>query len=127
MKKLLLILLCVPLIGWGQGKCISGDCENGYGTFIFDDGTKYVGEFKDGKRHGQGTCTYGKGKLEGSKYIGEWKDGKKDGEGTYTFPSGNTYVGEFKDNLFHGQGTFIHTDGKIEKGLWRNDEFIGEE
>tara|TARA_B100000900_G_scaffold366503_1_gene342425 strand:- start:189 stop:344 length:156 start_codon:yes stop_codon:yes gene_type:complete len=31
MKKLLLILLCLPMIGFGQ--CISGDCENGYGTF----------------------------------------------------------------------------------------------
>ena len=31
MKKLLLILLCVPLIGLGQ--CVSGDCENGYGTY----------------------------------------------------------------------------------------------
>jgi len=31
MKKL---LLCVPLIGFGQ-ECISGDCENGYGTYVY--------------------------------------------------------------------------------------------
>ena len=54
MKKLLLILLCLPMIGFGQ--CISGDCENGYGTFdaYWD---KYVGEWKNGKMHGQGTLT----------------------------------------------------------------------
>mgnify|MGYP006441038955 CR=1 FL=1 len=42
MKKLLLILLCLPLIGFGQ--CISGDCENGYGTSSYGNGDKYVGE-----------------------------------------------------------------------------------
>ena len=47
MKKLLLILLCLPMIGFGQ--CISGDCENGRRTFTYDDGNKYVGEYKDGE------------------------------------------------------------------------------
>ena len=34
-----------------------GPPQDGHGTREFDDGTKYVGEFKDGKRHGQGTAT----------------------------------------------------------------------
>ena len=38
----------------------------------------------------QGTETY----PDGSKYVGEFKDGKKDGQGTYTFPNGTKYVGE---------------------------------
>ena len=25
--------------------CIQGDCVNGYGTYIFSDGSKYVGEW----------------------------------------------------------------------------------
>ena len=33
----------------------------------------------------------------GSKYIGEWKNGKMDGQGTFNFPSGNKYVGKYKD------------------------------
>ena len=33
---------------------------------------KYVGEYKDGKRNGQGTQTW----LDGRKYVGEYKDGK---------------------------------------------------
>ena len=33
----------------GFAKCIKGDCNNGYGTFTWTDGAKYVGEFKDGK------------------------------------------------------------------------------
>ena len=33
---------------------------------------KYVGEYKDGKQHGQGTKTY----SDGEKYVGEWKEGR---------------------------------------------------
>jgi len=33
---------------------------------------KYVGEYKNGKRNGQGTQTW----LDGRKYVGEYKDGK---------------------------------------------------
>jgi len=118
MKKLLLILLCALTLSTysqiikspkifnlstKQEGCISGDCENGQGTYISQNGaTKYVGEWKDGKQHGQGT--YGSF-LEG-EYVGEWKDGKKDGQGTYTYFDGDKYVGQWKDDLMHGQGTY---------------------
>ncbi len=39
---------------------------------------------------------------------------------------GDKYVGEWKRNAMHGQGTYTYSDGTVEKGLWRNDEFIGE-
>jgi len=32
----------------------------------------YVGEFKDGKEHGQGTYIW----SDGRKYVGEFKDGE---------------------------------------------------
>jgi len=41
----------------GFAECIKGDCNNGYGTFTWSDGAKYVGGWKDDKRHGQGTLT----------------------------------------------------------------------
>jgi hypothetical protein len=53
-------------------ECIEGDCNNGYGTFTWTDGAKYVGEFKDGLQHGQGTYIT----TDGAKYVGEFKDGK---------------------------------------------------
>lgn len=34
---------------------------------------RYVGEFRHGQRHGQGTFYY----ADGSKYTGDWKEGKK--------------------------------------------------
>ena len=48
----------------GFAECIEGDCNNGYGTYTWADGTKYVGEWKDGKRHGQGTYTFPDGTVE---------------------------------------------------------------
>ena len=67
--------------GFGDKKTHSvykGDVKNGvpngFGILILTDGGKYVGEWKDGKSHGQGTYTYGKGEWEGDKYVGEFKD-----------------------------------------------------
>ena len=37
MKKLLLLLI-IPFLSFGQETgCISGDCENGYGTYNYSD------------------------------------------------------------------------------------------
>ena len=71
MKQLLILLsfllLSSPL--FGQSK------ETGV-LYIWENGTRYMGEWKDGKKHGQGTFTFGKGKYDGEKSVGEYKDGK---------------------------------------------------
>ena len=67
----------------------------------------YVGEKKDGKRHGQGKFKW----SDGDKYVGEFKDGKQDGQGTYTHSDGKKYVGEWKDGYKTGQGTFYTSFG----------------
>jgi hypothetical protein len=116
--------------------------HNCFGTFTYDDGAIYIGEWQDNKRTGQGVTTYlGGGKhigeykgdkrngqgtytyADGSKYVGLYKDGKKSGQGIYTYLNGDKYVGQFKDGDFNGQGSFTYTDGKVEKGIWKDDEF----
>ena len=52
----------------------SGYFDNCFGTYTYDDGNEYVGEYKDDKRHGHGTYIFGPGEFEGDKYVGEWKD-----------------------------------------------------
>ena len=63
------------------------------------DGSKYVGEYKVGKKDGQGTYTY----ANGNNYIVEWKDREYVGWGTYTRAKGSMFVREFKyGNLWSG-------------------------
>ena len=77
----------------------------------------YVGEVKDGERHGRGTLTL----PDGEKYSGEFKDGKYDGRGTLTLPDGEEYVGEWKDGK-EWTGTFTDADGS--KTEWKDGKEI---
>ena len=96
------------------------DKRHGQGTYTHANGDKYVGNFKDEKYHGQGTYTY----ANGDKYVGNFKDGKIYGQGTYTYADGAKYVGNFKDEKYHGQGTYIWPEGKRETGFYMNNEYI---
>ena len=95
---------------------------HGQGTFTFPDGAKFVGEFKDGDFNGQGTLIF----PEGEKYVGEFKDWDFNGQGTFTWPDGKKYVGEFKDGDFHGQGTYTWPDGKKYVGEFKDGKENGQ-
>lgn len=91
----------------------------GEGTYNYEDGSKYVGEWEDGDRQGQGTYTYN----DGSKYEGEWESDEKHGQGTRIYEDGSKYVGEWKEGNRHGKGTYTGEDGTIQKGEWKKDLF----
>ena len=52
----------------------------------------------------------------GDKYVGEWKEGRRTGQGTYTWMSGTKYIGGFHDYQRHGKGTNFFSDGRVEEG-----------
>ena len=91
--------------------------HNCFGTYTASNGGIYVGEFKDGKRHGHGTHKYG----AGGQYEGEFRDDKRNGQGAHNYPNGNRYVGEFKDDKRHGLGTWYH----LADNQFKGDKFIG--
>ena len=95
---------------------------NGQGSQSFANGNKYVGEFRDGKRNGQVTSTY----TDGDKYVGEHRNNKRNGQGTYTFANGNKYVCEYKDNKYNGQGTFTFANGNKYVGEWKDNKNNGQ-
>ena len=96
--------------------------HNCYGTYRYESGNKYVGEWRDSKQHGQGTFYF----AVGSKYVGEWRDGKRHGQGTFSYVSGNKYVGEYRNGKLHGQGIYYDSDGTVlNQGIWQDGEFIG--
>ena len=84
----------------------------------YPNGSKYLGEYKDGKKHGQGTFTY----PNGDKYVGEFKDGEKNGQGTFTFSDGRKGVGEFRNDRPWNIIDY-DKDGKI-IGRYVNGEYI---
>ena len=94
---------------------------NCHGTMTFTNGNKYVGEWKDGDLHGQGTYTWASSE---SKYVGGFKDGKRHGQGTYTYANGDKYVGEFKNNKQHGQVTHTYADGTVVVSIFKKGKLV---
>ena len=52
--------------------CKEGNCENGYGKWVYTDKTTYEGEWAKGFMNGQGTFTWSDGKEK----TGTWINGK---------------------------------------------------
>ena len=115
MKIYLKIIIVIATLFSGAGIVIASDLRdcpeyrdptlsiwhNCFGTFTYASGDKYVGEFKDDKRHGQGTYTYGpNSEWAGDKYVGMFKDGKRNGHGTLTWKDGTVQEGIWKDGEF---------------------------
>lgn len=74
---------------WEDGSYYEGDFMDGqfqgFGKYYFADLNKYYeGEFRFGKMEGKGIETW----IDGRRYEGDFKNGKKDGEGTFYWPSG---------------------------------------
>ena len=98
--------------------CKEGNCENGYGKWVYTDKTTYEGEWVGTKKHGQGTETWPNGYI----YKGEFKNSLWTGLGTLTFPDGSTYEGEWANGFMNGEGTFTWSDGTQKSGTWKNGE-----
>ena len=74
-------------------------------------------EYKETKKNitesKQGTKTY----ADGSKYVGQLKNGKRHGQGTYIFKNGITSSGEWKNNKAVGSHTITDPNKVGEKAL----------
>lgn len=101
-------------------KCTEGNCINGYGTYVYDDGT-YTGEWKNGLYHGEGAYLW----SDGDKYTGQWANDQKNGYGTYLWNSGAKYEGLWVNNNPHGFGKYFYANGDRYEGFWENDNQNG--
>ena len=126
MKKILVVIVLSLLwcnTAFALPKCQGEDTSKWticQGAKITSKGSKYSGEFKEGKYHGQGTIT----NAAGDEYIGGWKDGKFYGKGTLTYSNGNKKSGIWKDGKVNEQNTLTVSSGgkKKEKPLKTIDE-----
>ncbi|MBR9921883.1 MAG: peptidase C14 caspase catalytic subunit p20 [Bacteroidetes bacterium] len=94
MRRIVFLFLLMSAFAYqsADAQCVSGDCRNGTGIFLFPSGAKYVGQFQDGKLHGIGTCYY----TDGSKYQGQWQEGYPQGDGIKTFADGSQRRGKWE-------------------------------
>ncbi len=125
-------------------QCVEGDCVNGKGTMIYSTGHKYVGEFVEGKRNGNGIIYMPldrtlRGRFQrndpiegtytrpnGMVYNGQWEFRERNGRGILKYPNGRIYEGEFKSGLRNGKGVMIWPDGRRFEGQFVRGKRTGE-
>ncbi len=61
------VVICQNIMNEIPGKCIQGNCENGYGIYEITNGARYEGNWVNGNLHGKGTAI----DANGGKYEGE--------------------------------------------------------
>lgn len=119
MKPMILLLFFIIILSPMQllaNECIEGNCVDGWGKMLLDEGFVYEGQWQNGKPNGKGTVK--------TPYWTEissenWVDGQVQGVGVEVYLSGRKYSGQFKNNHYHGQGTDTYPDGKIIRGEFR--------
>ncbi len=87
--------------------CKDGDCITGFGTYQFPSGNKYVGNFKNKKREGQGTFFFSNGDTFEGTFLDNFQY-----SGTYTYSSGAKYVGTYYAGGQEYNGTIYSPSGK---------------
>ena len=92
--------------------CVSGDCFNGVGKRVYEDGSSYEGQWNDGKRSG-----YGIWKHKNGFYEGEWKNDSFNGRGK-EFAA---YKDSKKDYI-----PYVLNDSILITGEFKNDKFVEE-
>ena len=120
----------------------------GTGVITFEDGSKHEGEWRNGKRHGQGkeTSAYGhvlEGDFKhnfpfnahGAKVVnngtavfeGTWINGTRTGPGRLIYLDVNQSLeGEFKgDSIYNGKGSLRLKDGSTQEGEFVNRTLSG--
>ena len=131
---------------------LQGNCVNGKGTLVTEEGNTYTGSFKNGKREGTGKLTSpvgslyegdwrnnmrdgkgkyisntnpGKIKVNAFTYVGDWKKDSMTGKGLISYFGGSYYVGEVYQNYKHGLGKLVLSDSSSYDGSWQLDKQHG--
>lgn len=95
---------------------VKQECET-YTTleaYQFPNEAIYVGQWKNGKRHGLGKQYY----KDGSYYFGYWENNMTNGLGRLIHADGDIYEGNWFNDKAHGNGKYIHADGAQYVGEW---------
>jgi hypothetical protein len=103
-------------------KCLSGDCKNGQGAFVYSNFEYYEGGFKNSKKNGKGLLLLN----DGGKYKGGFKNDYYFGEGVLSTPDGSSFTGTFDTVPVNGSGMLNYSNGNRYYGRVENKKLTGE-
>ncbi len=95
--------------------CLSGNCYEGYGVYIYPSGGRYEGDFQRANPNGKGKLHFPNGDL----YVGEWVNSYRQGVGKMIYNNGDLYEGGFVYSKFHGIGKYTFFVGGNYQGSWQ--------
>jgi hypothetical protein len=102
--------------------------RHGYGEYTFKSGNKYMGIWVDGKAPSTIVVLYdGKSKWTGSYYIGSFLNDKKNGYGVHKSWNGDKYEGQFKNDQLGGLAIFTPLNGLKQEGFWESGVIVRRE
>ena len=116
---------------------------HGQGTHTWDNDTVYVGDWHNGKMHGNGvmakagkmlysgpfvngSSTHGKGLMtlsNGDVFFGGLEAGNFEGSGHYLWGNHSAYIGQWKQGKRHGSGLLIDLNSGLKKGNFSANTF----
>ena len=93
----------------------------GLGKMVYQSGSVYNGQWKDGKTHGTGCLTLPSGEI----YSGKFVSGSRSGMGRMKYTNGDVYFGNWKENKRNGTGKIIYKSGDYFKGHFKKGKKHG--
>jgi len=92
-----------------------------YGFERANDGTSYIGQYREGMREGTGKII----SADGSIFRGAFHSGKINGFGVLKCFDGSHYEGEWRDNQKSGNGLLVNRMGDVYEGGFFDDHREG--
>merc|ERR1712167_126525 len=110
----------------------------GYGSMVYINGDKYVGDWKDGHKHGRGQLTernchqykrmatydrtwYTHESERLDNFEGAWCKDLRSGKGIQVWGNGDKYDGDWQEGLRNGEGCMNYINGDEYNGEWKDD------
>lgn len=117
-SALFILVGITPVI---KAQCISGNCKDGNGVYLYKDKSRYEGPFINNEPTGKGKIYY----ASGSVFEGSLIAGLKSGFGKYKYYTDDYYEGAFKNDKFEGVGKYVTSDGNVYEGMYKDGQLNG--
>lgn len=94
-------------------------------VLTYSDGSRYVGQIKEGLPHGKGKLIYAPNAESYKSYEGDFVQGRREGTGKAIWTTGKQYQGEWENDKRSGDGFLISPEGDTYRGQWADDKMCG--